>query len=167
MTPTIIILGIILIAIVAICLSGYVKAPADEAYIISGLRKEPKVLIGRAGIKIPFFERKDKLVLKQISIDIKTDGYVPTHDFIGVNIDSIAKIRLITYNDVNTTKTYTKTIIDENGNPQQTTVEITITEEMAKAAMRNFLNMTEEKIIASLPDSLQGNMREIIGSQDL
>ena len=167
MTPTIIILGIILVAIVAICLSGYVKAPADEAYIISGLRKEPKVLIGRAGIKIPFFERKDKLVLKQISIDIKTDGYVPTHDFIGVNIDSIAKIRLITYNDVNTTKTYTKTIIDENGNPQQTTVEITITEEMAKAAMRNFLNMTEEKIIASLTDSLQGNMREIIGSQDL
>ena len=42
------------------------------AYGISGLKKEPKVLIGRAGIKIPFLERKDELMLKQISIDIKT-----------------------------------------------------------------------------------------------
>ena len=46
--------GIALGVIVLICIvvSGYCKAPPDEAYIISGLRK--KVLIGKAGIKIPF-----------------------------------------------------------------------------------------------------------------
>ena len=40
--------------ILFIILTGYVKAPPDVAYIISGIRKTPKVLIGRAGIKIPF-----------------------------------------------------------------------------------------------------------------
>lgn len=47
------------------------------AYIISGLRKHPKVLIGKAGIKIPFLERVDKLIVRQISIDIKSEGYIP------------------------------------------------------------------------------------------
>ena len=62
----------IIIAVVAIILvliilaSGYVKAPPDMAYIISGLGKKKKILIGRAGIKIPFLERKDTLLLKQI-----------------------------------------------------------------------------------------------------
>lgn len=157
----------IVLLVLIICLTGYVKAPADKAFIISGLKKEPKVLIGRAGIKIPFFERKDELILKQISIDIKTDGYVPTNDFIGVNIDSIAKVRLITFRDVGTTKTTTKTGMDDMGNPITVTVETTITDEMAKAAMRNFLNMNEAQIIEALTDSLQGNMREIIGSQTL
>ena len=122
---------IILLGIIA---SGYVKAPPDRAFIISGLKREPKILIGRAGIKLPFLERKDTLVLKQISIDIKTNGYVPTLDFIGVDIDAVAKVRVKT---------------DPEG---------------VKLAMKNFLNMNEEQIMAALTDSLQGNMREIIGT---
>ena len=51
-------IAIPVIAIIAIAAIGYVKAPPDKAFIISGLRKKPKVLIGRAGIKIPFLERK-------------------------------------------------------------------------------------------------------------
>ena len=41
-------------AVIAIIVSGYVKAPPDKAYIISGIKKTPKILIGRAGIKLPF-----------------------------------------------------------------------------------------------------------------
>ncbi|MCI8841801.1 MAG: flotillin family protein, partial [Oscillibacter sp.] len=37
------------VVVLAIILTGYVKAPPDQAYIISGLKKESKVLIGRAG----------------------------------------------------------------------------------------------------------------------
>lgn len=44
--------------------SGYVKASPDTAYIISGIRKRPKVLIGKAGLKIPFLEKKDELNLQ-------------------------------------------------------------------------------------------------------
>ena len=123
--------------VIGIIASGYVKAPPDKAYIISGIKKQPKILIGRAGIKLPFLERKDTLVLKQISIDIKTNGYVPTLDFIGVDIDAVAKIRLKT---------------DPEG---------------IKIAMKNFLNMSEESITKALTDSLQGNMREIIGTVKL
>ena len=52
---------LILLILLIILASGYVKASPDTAYIISGLRKQPKVLIGKAGIKIPFLEKKDEL----------------------------------------------------------------------------------------------------------
>lgn len=164
--PAVIALAVILLVII-IFASGYVKAPADKAYIISGLKKTPKVLIGRSGIKIPFFERKDELLLKQISIDIKTGGYVPTQDFIGVDIDAIAKIRLISMQDVGKEKTYSRTVVDGDGVGHSEQVVIKITEDMARAAMRNFLNMREDKIVEALQDSLQGNMREIVGTQTL
>lgn len=131
------IIAILVIALLIFILSGYVKAPPDMAYIISGLKKEPKILIGRAGIKIPFLERKDTLLVKQVSIDIKTNGFIPTLDFIGVSIDAIAKVRVMT---------------DDKG---------------IKLAMKNFLNMREPQITEALTDSLQGNMREIIGTVKL
>ncbi len=136
-SSTYILLAAAAAALLAILISGYVKAPPDKAYIISGIKKTPKILIGRAGIKLPFFERKDTLVLKQISIDIKTNGYVPTQDFIGVDIDAVAKVRLKT---------------DPEG---------------IKIAMKNFLNLSEDRIAVALTDSLQGNMREIIGTVKL
>jgi len=83
---------VLAIAILAILASGYVKASPNKAYIISGIKREPKVLIGRAGIKIPFLEKKDELILKQISIDIKTNGYIPTKDCNGVQREHNKKL---------------------------------------------------------------------------
>ena len=137
-----VIIGAIVVVLLLIVISGYVKAPPNTAFIISGIRKEPKILVGRAGLRIPFFERKDTLLIKQISVDIKTNGYVPTKDFIGVDIDAVAKI---------------KVMYDENDK----------TKSGIKLAMKNFLNMNEANIIEALTDSLQGNMREIIGTQTL
>ena len=88
--------AIIVIAVLIICILGYIKAPPDMAYIISGLRKKPKILIGRAGVRVPFLERVDKLIVRQISVDIKSDGYIPTLDFIGVDVDAVAKVRVRT-----------------------------------------------------------------------
>ena len=51
-------IAIPVILVILIFLMGYVKAPPDVAYIISGLRKHPKVLIGKAGIKIPFLSAR-------------------------------------------------------------------------------------------------------------
>ncbi len=139
-----IVAGIVLV----ICVLSYVKAPPDIAYIISGLRKNPKVLIGRAGIKIPFLERKDELLMRQISVDIKTNGYVPTKDFIGVNIDAIAKI----------TVDYEKPLDGKLSKELSPGIAL---------AMKNFLNMNEKQVVQALTDSLQGNMREIIGTVEL
>lgn len=128
---------LVIVGICAIIASGYVKAPPDMAYIISGFKKKPKILIGRAGLKIPFLERKDVLLLKQISVDIKTGGFVPTKDFIGVDIDAVAKVKVDT------------------------------SDEGILKAQRNFLNMREKDFIIALTDSLQGNLREIIGTIEL
>ena len=139
------------VLILVIIVTGYVKAPPDMAYIISGMGRKKKILIGRAGIKIPFLERKDTLLLKQISIDIKTNGYVPTNDFIGVDIDAVAKVRIMTDQQVS--------VIGPTGEQKFINgIEL---------ASRNFLNMREPQIIQALTDSLQGNMREIIGTINL
>ena len=129
--------ALIIIVVMVIMLTGYVKASPDVAIIISGLKKTPRVLIGRAGIKVPFLEKVDHLHLGQISVDIKTDSYIPTNDFINVKVDAIAKVRIDT-------------------SP----------EGMLKAE-RNFLNKEPQEIAYELQDSLQGNMREIIGTLDL
>ena len=71
-------IGVVIVLIILI--TGYVKASPDTAYIISGLRKQPKVLIGKAGLKIPFLEKKDELNLQLIPIDVKTSSAVPTAD---------------------------------------------------------------------------------------
>lgn len=124
----------VVIFLLIIIFTSYVKAPPNKAYIITGLKKKPKILIGKAGLKLPFLERKDELLIEQLSIDIKTGDFVPTADFIGVNIDAVAKVQIRT---------------DEDG---------------IKLAMKNFLNMNSTQINAQLVDSLQGNMREIIGT---
>lgn len=132
--PVIGIAALVIVIILFIAL-GYVKAPPDTAIIISGLGKKPRIYVGKAGIRSPFLERMDKLLLKQISIDIKTDDYIPTQDFINIKVDAVAKVHV----------------------------------DMSKIdlAMTNFLNKTEEEIIADLQDTLQGNMREIIGTMSL
>ena len=38
------------------------------AYIISGVKKKSKVVIGKASIRIPFFERLDKLNLRILCV---------------------------------------------------------------------------------------------------
>lgn len=128
---------VIAVLVIVLFLIGYVKAPPDQAYIISGLKKEGKVLIGRAGIRVPFFERLDKLYLGQMTVDIKTEQSVPTNDFINVNVDAVAKVR------------------------------IAPTSEGIKLAAKNFLNKKAGDIALDLQDSLQGNMREIIGTLSL
>lgn len=132
-----IILIAVLVLLVILVLTSYVKAPPDRAFIISGLGKTPKVLIGRAGLKLPVLERMDKLYLGQMSVDIKTEQSVPTNDFINVNVDAVAKVRI---------------------EPSPEGIQL---------AAKNFLNKSPEQIAKDLQDSLQGNMREIIGTLSL
>ena len=138
MTPVIIAACLAGIAVIVILFrASYVKAPPDRAFIISGLHREPRVLTGRAGFKVPFFERKDELYLGQMTVDIKTEQSVPTSDFINVDVDAVAKIR------------------------------ISPTSAGMLLAAKNFLNKNQNAIAEDLQDSLQGNMREIIGTLSL
>lgn len=128
---------IIAIALIALLASGYVKAPPDVAYIISGLHKKPRILVGKAGVKIPFLERMDKLALGTIQIDVKTGSAVPTAEYINVRVDSTVSVR------------------------------VGQSEEMIALAAQNFLNVSREQIAQKINDLLEGNIREIVGQMKL
>ena len=126
---------IAVIALLGIIASGYVKAPPDTAYIISGLRK--KIIIGKSSIKIPFLERLDKLSLKLIPIDVKTEAAVPTADYINIQVDAAVNVKV-------------------SSEPEK-----------LKQAAENFLNQNTQYIAQVAREVLEGNMREIVGRMRL
>lgn len=126
---------VILFVILFLCM--YVKAPPSVAYVLSGLRKEPRILVGTGGFKVPIIERLDKVFLGQTTVDVKTSMPVPTHDFIDVMVDAVCKVRVMP------------------------------TPEGTRLAAKNFLNMASHEIASSIKDSLEGNMREVIGAISL
>ena len=72
---------------------GYLKAPPDTAFVISGLGKR-RILIGKAGWRFPFLERVDKLPLNVMQVDVKTSEAVPTNEFINVSVDGVANVKI-------------------------------------------------------------------------
>ena len=133
-----IVVCLVLLALVGIlCKASYVKAPPDMAYIISGLHKNPRILVGKAGFKIPFFERLDQLSLGAIQIDVKTGSAVPTAEYINVRVDSTVSVRV-------------------NQAPDMITL-----------AAQNFLNVDRDEIARKINDLLEGNIREIVGQMKL
>ena len=141
------ILAVALILLI-LCM-GYVKAPPDKAYIISGLRKS-KDVIGRAAIRIPFLERLDKLDLAAIQIDVKTSTAVPTKNYINVRVDSVVSVKIPT-----------KDILADDG-----TVIFKAVDLLSKAK-ENFLNKNANYISTIAREVLEGNIREIIGQLNL
>lgn len=133
------VIGIIIavIVILAIIASGYVKAPPDKAYIISGIGKKARVVIGKASVKIPFFERLDKLDLSLMSVDVKTASAVPTADYINIMVDAVVNVK------------------------------VSLSEDGIELAQQNFLNREKAYIITVAREVLEGNMREIVGTMEL
>ena len=133
-----IVVCLVILALVAIlCKASYVKAPPDMAYIISGLHRNPRILVGKAGFKIPFFERLDQLSLGAIQIDVKTGSAVPTAEYINVRVDSTVSVRVGQSPD------------------------------MIALAAQNFLNVDKNEIARKINDLLEGNIREIVGGMRL
>lgn len=130
--------AIIIVVAVAVFLlaAGYLKAPPDTAYIISGLGKK-RILIGKAGWRMPFFTRLDKLCLGVMQVDVKTSEAVPTNEFINVTVDGVANIKI-------------------SSDP-----------ELLKRAAEALLGKTRQEMVTLVTQVLEGNMREIVGSVGL
>lgn len=136
--PASAIIAIVVIALIVIFLAvGYVKAPPDMAFIISGIKKKSKIVIGKAAIRIPFFERLDKLNLRLIPIDVKTSNAVPTADYININVDATVNVKI-------------------SNEPEK-----------LRLAAENFLNKNTEYIAGVAREVLEGNVREIVGKMKL
>lgn len=135
----IMLIGIVVIAAIVLIFAGlsYVKAPPDQAYLISGPRKDMKIITGKAGFRIPFIDRLDKLYLGIIGVDVKTKSAVPTAEYINVFVDA----------NVN--------------------VCVGRTPELRSLAAKNFLNQRSDIIAQKAQEVLEGNMREIVGQMKL
>ena len=133
--PAAIIIAVVLL--VVLFLLGYVKAPPDMAYIISGIKKKPRYAIGKATVRFPFFERLDKLNLRLIPIDVKTSNAVPTADYININVDATVNVKISSEPD------------------------------KLQLAAENFLNKPTEYIANVAREVLEGNVREIVGKMKL
>ena len=131
-----IICGIVVFLAIVIFLLGYMKAPPDTAYIISGMGKK-RILIGRAGWRVPLIERVDKLSLRVMQVDVKTTDAVPTNEFINVSVDGVANIKV-------------------SSDP-----------ELLERAAQSLLGMKQVDLINLVTQVLEGNMREIVGSVGL
>ena len=131
-----IILGVVIVLLILLFIIGYLKAPPDTAYIISGMGKR-RILIGKAGWRLPFFERVDKLSLQVMTVDVKTSEAVPTNEFINVMVDGVANVKI-------------------SSNPQ-----------LLERAAESLLNMKQPQMIAMVTQVLEGNIREIVGSVGL
>lgn len=126
----------IVLLVLLLFFMGYLKAPPDTAYIISGLGRK-RILIGKAGWRVPFFERVDKLSLRIMQVDVKTSEAVPTNEFINVTVDGVANVKI-------------------SSDP-----------ELLKLAAEALLGKRPEELIGLVTQVLEGNMREIVGSVGL
>ena len=137
MPPFVVPIIIAIIALAIFFVSGYLKAPPDTAYIISGLSKKRRILIGKAGWRCPFFERVDRLSLRVMQVDVKTSEAVPTNEFINVTVDGVANIKI-------------------SSDP-----------ELLARASETLLNLRQSDLVQLVTQVLEGNMREIVGSVGL
>ena len=136
--PIICVIAILLI--VVFFKTTYLTAPPNKALIISGFRKtsgKPRVVIGGSTIRIPFLERVDEIALDLIQVDIKTSSSVPTSEYININVDAVANVKVAS-------------------NPEYVVL-----------AAENFLNKDAEHIGYVAQQVIEGNMREIIGQMRL
>ena len=129
---------ILVVAVLGVMLlvAGYLKAPPDTAFIISGLKKR-KILIGKAGWRMPFFTRLDKISLSVMQVDVKTSEAVPTNEFINVTVDGVANVKV-------------------SSNPDH-----------LDRAAEALLGKSRQELITLVTQVLEGNMREIVGSVGL
>ena len=128
--------AVIVLLVLLLFFMGYLKAPPDTAYIISGLGRK-RILIGKAGWRVPFFERVDKLSLRIMQVDVKTSEAVPTNEFINVTVDGVANVKI-------------------SSDP-----------ELLKLAAEALLGKRPEELVGLVTQVLEGNMREIVGSVGL
>ena len=133
---TYIIIGVVVLLLLLLFFTGYLKAPPDTAYIISGLGRK-RILIGKAGWRVPFFERVDKLSLRVMQVDVRTSEAVPTNEFINVTVDGVANVKV-------------------SSDP-----------ELLQLAAEALLGKRPEELVSLVTQVMEGNMREIVGSVGL
>ena len=138
LVSTILSVVIVILLLAIIAKSIIVVATPGIAAIIYGTKPKPRILVGRMGIKIPYFDRVDKLIISSISIDVTSDGHIKTEDFIDVEVDANANVRI----DIEDPDT-------------------------SQIAIKNFAGKSIDFIREEARQILQANMRETVGQMQI
>ena len=128
---------VLLIGVLYVVMSLLYVKASPDEALVISGRGDKRFLIGRGGYRLPWFEQVDKLSLSVIRVDVRTADYVPTNDFINLKIDGNVLIK------------------------------VSSNEELLALAAENFLNKDQEYINAMVVDTLEANMREIVGTMTL
>lgn len=128
---------VLLIGVLYVVMSFLYVKASPDEALVISGRGDKRFLIGRGGYRLPWFEQVDKLSLSVIRVDVRTADYVPTNDFINLKIDGNVLIK------------------------------VSSNTELLTSAAENFLNKDQEYINAMVVDTLEANMREIVGTMTL
>lgn len=122
------------LAVIALILICWKKAPQDKAIIVTGLKK--RIIRGGGGLVIPFFEQTHTISLENMTINVDTNGSLDSNG-VPINTDGVSVIKIKTDADE-----YILQAMEQfNTGRQDTTIE---------------------KIIKQAKDVLEGKLREII-----
>lgn len=109
------------------------KAPQDKAIVITGLKK--RVISGKGGIVIPFFEQIDRISLENMKVEVKTNESLDANG-VPLNTDEVAIIKV---------KSDEKSVLQA-------------VEQFNNGSLNNTINIIKETV----QDVLEGKLREIV-----
>ena len=130
----------------------YVRVSPGEIAVLVGRGK--KRILTTSGFRKPITEDVYRMSLEPIQVDVKTNDYIPTNDFIPIKVDSNVTVKIDTRGSLH------------DGDELKDTDGMNIG---ISAAVENFVGKEDiNKYVKELiQDILEGNLREIIGRMTL
>lgn len=89
-------IGIPVIIVIILILVMWKKAPQDKAIVVTGLKR--RVISGRGGFVIPFFEQADRISLENMKVEVKTHESLDKNG-VPIDADGVAIIKVKSSSD--------------------------------------------------------------------
>lgn len=89
-------IGIPVIIVILLILVMWKKAPQDKAIVVTGLKR--RVISGRGGFVIPFFEQADRISLENMKVEVKTHESLDKNG-VPIDADGVAIIKVKSSSD--------------------------------------------------------------------
>lgn len=84
-------IGIPILIVIVLILIMWKKAPQDKAIVVTGLKR--RVISGRGGFVIPFFEQADRISLENMKVEVKTHESLDKNG-VPIDTDGVAIIKV-------------------------------------------------------------------------
>lgn len=89
-------IGVPVLIVIILILIMWKKAPQDKAIVVTGLKR--RVISGRGGFVIPFFEQTDRISLENMKVEVKTHESLDKNG-VPIDTDGVAIIKVKSSSD--------------------------------------------------------------------